>query len=79
MKNDLEAAKLKQFVSDPVMSSAVYDAILSVFLKPKPTRDVHQLAADRIAINLLMDAWRDLERYKNTEKESNSDNQKKYV
>lgn len=59
--------KIRRFLSDAVMSASVYEAIASSFLKSKGTRDIHVLAAERVAMILLDEAWNDLLRYKQTE------------
>lgn len=56
--------KLTKFVSDPVMANAVHQVLLDAFLKKKDRHDIHELAASRIAIDLLEDAWRELDKYK---------------
>lgn len=59
--------KITRFLDDKIMSKAVYDTLLDAFLTPPaPTSSVYELAAARIAINLLNDAWKKLERVKNT-------------
>lgn len=56
--------KLKRFSNDRLMNEAVHFLLLQSFLKPRKGADVHELAASRIAIDMLQDAWKDLERYK---------------
>ena len=56
--------QLKRFINNDAMSSAVYDVLLKAYLKPKSHDDVHRLAASRIAIDLLNDAWQELQSYK---------------
>lgn len=61
-----EKQKINRFLMDEVMSGAVYQVILSSFLKPKPRAEVtyHELAAERIAINLLEEAWKELQKHR---------------
>lgn len=54
-------------MNDTIMVEAVWDVIVGSFLKQKPEQDVHVLAASRIAINLLGEARKELEKYKNTD------------
>lgn len=61
--NDVQKAKITKFVSDTVMSDAVYDVLLKGFLKERPNQDVHSLAASRLAIDFLNQSWKELERY----------------
>lgn len=56
--------KVKQFVRNEAMSSAVYNVIQSSFLKSKGQRDVQTLAAERLALELLEEAWRGLNKFK---------------
>ncbi len=58
--NDLEKAKVERFINDQVTSNAVYRAIQGSFLRKKGAKDVHVLAAERLAVDLLDDAWKDL-------------------
>lgn len=64
--------KLKRFMSDRVMAAAVRTAILETYLKPRAKLDVNVLAAERLAINLLDEAWKDMDRYR-TDDEQKSD------
>lgn len=59
--NDTQKAKISRFLADKVMSEAVYDVLRESFLKDK-TRDIHVLAASRLALDLLRDGWKELER-----------------
>lgn len=59
--------KLKRFCNDTVMSEAVYSVLLRTFLKSQGDADVNVLAAERIAITLLDDAWKELWKFKNTD------------
>lgn len=60
-----KAAKLKQFVNNPAMAEAVREVLFTTFTKPRAKLEVTTLAAERIAINLLDDAWKELQRYRN--------------
>lgn len=65
--------KVRRFLMDEVMASAVHDIILKAFLKNPPGEDVNVLAAERIAINLLQQAWKDLERWGKLAEDVNSE------
>lgn len=65
--SEFKQEKLKRFVNDPGMSEAVFEAVLKEFLKPKPNAFVNEQAASFIAIGLLQEAWRLLEKFKQTE------------
>ena len=60
--DEYEKEKIKMFVSDKVMMEAVKKVVLASYLKPQKDKDVQTLAASRIAIDLLQDAWRDLKK-----------------
>ena len=57
-----EKGKVSQFVGDVMMSDAVYQILLQSFLKKSTSSDVNMKAAERIAIDLLNDGWKDLEK-----------------
>ena len=65
----MKEEKLKKFLADEQMVVVVKEVIREVFMRPREKTDVQTLAAERIAINLLEEAWRELQRYKaSTEK-----------
>jgi F0F1-type ATP synthase delta subunit len=66
MINENQKSRITRFLNDEATSDAVKQAILNSFLKSKPNRDVYQLAASRLAIDMLDEAWRDLERFKDS-------------
>lgn len=70
--------RLKKFANDRATSEAVRAFVLSIFLKPRSKLDVHEQAAERIAINLLQDAWADLERLR-TETGGKASDETSYV
>ena len=61
--------KIKQFLNDRNMSATIKEVLIESFLKPKKDNDVQFLAASRIAIDLLNDAWTELRKYQ-TDKSS---------
>ena len=61
--NKDEQAKIKRFMSDELMSASVYELLLKSFMKRRDA-DVNLKAAQMVAIELLQDAWKDLERQK---------------
>ena len=67
--NDAQREKVKRFVNDEVMQTAVKEVIQRAFLKARPEKDVHYLAAKSLSIEFLEDAWRELQRYKTDEGE----------
>ena len=62
--NETQKAKIQRFLEDSIMSQSVHSVLLDTFLKPKQGVDVQILAASRIAIDLLNEAWQVLEKYK---------------
>ncbi len=74
--NDAQNAKLDLFIKDQVMSDAVYEVIRDAFLSKKGKKDIQVLAAERLAIDLLDDAWKELSKFNsiNSEKQSQSGN-----
>ncbi len=55
--------KIKRFLADKVMSDAVFEVLLDSYIKPRAKLEVTTLAAERIAINLLDEAWKELQKY----------------
>lgn len=62
--NDHELSKIVGFMNDEATSGVVFKAIRDSFLKPSINKDISHLAASRIAIDLLGDAWKDLEKHR---------------
>ncbi len=62
--NPTQKEKINRFLMDKTMAVSVYEVLLQSFLKPKPHGDVHILAASRVAIDLLQEGWRELEKYR---------------
>lgn len=61
--NEIKQNKLKKFVADEVMVSAVYEVLLEAFLGGKAPTDVHVLAASRLAVDFLKQGWKELDKY----------------
>lgn len=55
--------RLKRFASDKATTEAVKEFVLDIYLRPRSKLDVHEQAAERIAINLFLDAWKELARF----------------
>ena len=62
--DETKKAKIVRFLDDKIMSDAVYNVIQGTFLR-KRAGDTQLLAASFLAIGLLEDAWRELERSRN--------------
>lgn len=65
MLNSAEKHKIKNFVADKVLASSVKRVLMDAFLKNSGTDDVQKLAAERIAINLLENGFKELEKNAN--------------
>lgn len=62
---DKNNEKLKRFANDEAMAGAVYEVLLDAFLKDlRNVNDVQVLAAERLAVTFLKNAWRELEKFK---------------
>jgi len=62
--NKQQQAKIERFMADVEMRESVYAVLLDSFLKPSPDTRVETLAASRLAIDNLRDAWKEMERHK---------------
>lgn len=75
--NDQQKVKIQLFINDPIMSNAVYQALLNQFIKPKSGILTEEKAARFISIENLQDAWKFLEGFKSNQ--SQEPNQLKQV
>ena len=66
MNPEAQQERIKRFVTDSAMSDAVYSALSAFFIKRRKVDDVQMLAAERTALFLLEDAFRDLQKYGTT-------------
>lgn len=64
MNDDTKKIKIERFLKDVAMSEAVYEVIHSSFLKSRGQRDIQVLAAERLAVDFLNDAWKELGKFK---------------
>jgi hypothetical protein len=65
MLNEIEKQKIDRFLKDTIMSNAVKNVFINSFLKPIKSTDTNFLAASRIAIDLLNNAWDELQKFEN--------------
>jgi hypothetical protein len=65
--------KLKRFALDKTMNEAVYDVLRQFFLKKRGISDVQMLATERLALFLLEEAWRDVQKYGQDEKKKKNE------
>lgn len=62
--NEQDKANIKRFMDNESLAESVRKSITSSFLKPKSGRDVYQLAGVTIAVGLLDEAFKDMEKSK---------------
>lgn len=67
--NDVEKDKVKRFMNDAVLNTAVKNQLTYSFLKKRPDRDVNMLAAQTLAFEFLDEAWKDMSRLKDNKEE----------
>ena len=60
---DEQKGHIRRFANNPLMADAVFFAIREAFLKPKAKREVLEMAAERLAVDLLNEARRDIAQY----------------
>lgn len=65
MNEQLKQEKVRKFLADAAMSEVVFQVLLQSFLKKRETDTVEMKAAERIAIDLLQEGWKELEKIKN--------------
>jgi hypothetical protein len=61
-----QQAKVKRFINDTLMSDTIREIIEKTFLMPSGSKDVQYLAAERLALDFLQEAWREFEKYKDS-------------
>lgn len=64
MNETAKQQKIARFLADKEMSGYVKDVLLGTFLKERKSTDVHVLAAERVAINLLQEGFRELDKFR---------------
>jgi hypothetical protein len=69
--NQTQKEKVSRFLDDKMLSETIYGIMLESFLKTRKG-DVQVLAASRLSIDYLQDAWKDLLKYKNETQEESS-------
>lgn len=69
MIDDLKRARIERFMNDLVTSDAVYEAVRESFLGRKGAKEIQILAAERLAIDLLSEAWKELKKFRAVEED----------
>lgn len=59
--NKAKIEKIKKFIADKAMAEAVKGVLMESFLKVQGPRDIHVIAAERLAIDNLREGFKDLE------------------
>ena len=67
--NDRDKEYIKRFTNDPITSDAVYRLLRESFIKQRKTEDVYMLAAERLTLFRLEDAWSEIKRIGETVKD----------
>lgn len=62
--SQLSPERVKRFIVDEVTAESVKTVLMDSFMK-KQDGDFHMKAAQMIALDLLQEGWKELERYKN--------------
>ena len=62
MLDTQKTEKIKKFLADKTMSETIREVLTNSFLRIDKERDVQLLAAQMIAVGLLKDAFKELER-----------------
>ena len=65
MSEALVREKITQFLNDKAMSDTIKGILEEILARPSKDRDIHLLAAKTIAIELLQEAWKELNKLKN--------------
>lgn len=60
--DDHRLERIARFMMDKDTAEAVRDHITMTFLRKRSGDDVHIKAAERVAIDLLFEAWKELEK-----------------
>lgn len=66
--------RLKQFINNKITSNIVYETLRDSFLKKRGRRDIYILASERLAVELLDEAWKEIEKYKESNNDKSSEN-----
>ena len=64
MIGETQKQKIIRFLNDEVMADAVKQAVIYSFLKSRPEKEVHYLAAKSLSVEFLEEAWKDLNKYR---------------
>jgi hypothetical protein len=71
MIDETQKAQIQRFLEDADTANAVKSVLLDSFLKERKGQDVYVLAASRLAIDLLNEGWRELEKLRRENEDTN--------
>ena len=69
MLNITQKEKVSRFLKDELLSSTIKEVLETECLKTSKDRDVQNLAAHFLAIEIVASAWKELERYQSNDGE----------
>lgn len=70
---DEQKGHIKRFANNPALVDAVFYVIRETFLKSKSKREVLQMAAERLAVEMLDEAKRDIAQFEDRRQEARSE------
>ena len=62
--DETQKNKIQQFINDDMMFKVILEFLTNSFLNRRGQRDIQIMAAERMAIELLDDGFRELEKFK---------------
>ena len=62
--DESQTERVRRFLEDEMTSKAIYSIIMTEFEKKPKSLEVNYLAASRIAIDFLKEAWNELEKFR---------------
>ena len=65
MNEQYKNEQIKKFLADAGMSNAVRQFIIDVFLEKRNHQDIYMAGAERIAVDLLVDAFKKMDTIRN--------------
>ncbi len=67
--------RIRKFVADEATCKIVFAFIQDVYLRPTKSKDVHVLAASRLAIDNLQEAWDEMSRFSSRKEDTITEKQ----
>ena len=60
---DAQKMRLQRFMGDPVTPGAIHQVLMTTYLKKRADEDTNMKAARFLALELLEEGWKELEKY----------------